>query len=303
MPVEEEFEESWPRILPARGGSTNVGKWADAHQIELDDVDADIDELVDSHQILNAPGDELDRLGDFFGTLGNRRGRSNPEYRQALLALYLAAVSTGRAKDVRAAIAAATLVEKKAIAVPEDTTELEYDIIIGDWKREHRLSQIAEAADIADASVVTLGSVEHELRDSDIQKSRLSAWSLSSGKVHLSEGDDETDDVDGSLPQRVDELVFGDGTDETADGMQNVLHTANTATSAATETRLGADRYEIAATVTGGQEIPAGATLTEFGAVASGEDRDLVKRQVRDAVEVDAGDTTTIIQTIEYLDA
>jgi len=295
MPVEEEFEESWPRILPARDGSTNVGKWVDAHQVELDVVDADIDEVVDSHQILNAPGEDLDRLGGFFGELGKRRNRSDSEYRQALLALYSAVISTGRAKDVREAIAAATLVQESAVSAPENTQELEYDIVVEDWDREHRIQQVENAADLADASVVVLDSVKHELYTADVPKSDLSSWRLSGGGVDLSDGD-------ASVPQRVDEIVVGDGTDETASSMQNVLYSSDT-WSDATETRVGADKYEVAATVTGGQDVPAGTTLTEFGAVASGADRELVKRQVREGVTLESGDSTVVIQPIEYLDA
>lgn len=294
MPVEEDFVENWPVVLPIHDENSNVGKWIAGHQTEFDALDGDIDAVVDSRQIENATGTELDEIGALFGDIGKRRGRSDARYRQILLSLYGALISTGRAKDITASVSAATGVESESVSAPEDTANLEYDVVIEDWKRENAIGPIRDAAEIADASVVTLDAVKHKLSLLDDPLRDL--WTLSSGSIQLSDGD-------GALAQRVDEILVGDGTDASASGMQNTLHTGNVGQGTATETRVGTNTYELATTVTGGQEVPAGAELTEFGAKTTGANNELVGRQVREPVTVASGETTTIIQPIEYLRA
>jgi len=290
--IDEKFEESWPYIIPT-DDSSNVGKWVNGHQDELDALDDNIDAVVDSHQILNASGDDLDQIGELFGVLGKIQGRSDSEYRQTLLALYAAVISTGRTKDIRETVATVTLVEKSKISAPENTTSLEYDVVVEDWARKHAVSLVRESAELADASVVVLDEIRHKLYTVDDPLRDL--WRLSDGSIQLSDGK-------GSLAQRVAEMRIGDGTDESASGMQNVLYTANKS-GALTETRVGPSEYELSVEVTGGQEVPAGATLTEFGVAATGANTRFVNRQVREGVTLESGESTTIVQPVKYLRA
>jgi len=145
--------ERLPALLPSYDDSTDFAEWLDAHQDEVDRLDADLETVKRSLQIAYATGDELDRIGADFGVLGRRRGRNDSPYRQYLQSLVQAYRGRGTPPGVRKAIAAGVLVDETDISLIEDFTANRYEVELYDWQA-HQTGTVRDLANIADPSVI-----------------------------------------------------------------------------------------------------------------------------------------------------
>lgn len=131
----------------------DLQQWLAELQAEADELDEGLDAVLESLQVPNADDGALDELGKDHGRLGQRRGRSDSQYRAFLLSLVAAFDGRGTAPGIRTAIAAGVLADKSAIALVEDTDALEYEVVLSAWDA-HQTGTIHELADLADPSVV-----------------------------------------------------------------------------------------------------------------------------------------------------
>jgi len=130
-----------------------LSRYIRSHSEELDSVQEDLEEIVEAKFVDTAEGAELDRIGDIFGTLGRRLGRTDEEYRTYLKSVVQSFISRGTKEDIKTALSAATGVPLENIALNEDFQENEYEVsvivttpIIG--------SLIEQVSEIADPSGV-----------------------------------------------------------------------------------------------------------------------------------------------------
>lgn len=141
---------------------TDLQQWLGELQAEADALDEDIDATVDSLQVVNATGLELDELGKDFGELGKRRGRPDDQYRAFLLGLVAAFDGRGTPPGVRLAIAVGILASVDDVSLIEDFETQEYEVVLENeaWA-PHRSGTVRDLADLADPSVVQLRDPVH----------------------------------------------------------------------------------------------------------------------------------------------
>ncbi|MDS0284683.1 hypothetical protein [Haloarcula onubensis] len=147
------LEERLPSAFPSYDDDTDFGAWLDAHQDEVDGLDADLDSVQQSHQVAHATGNELDLIGADFGILGRRRGRDDDSYRQFLQSLIPAYSGRGTPPGLRTAVAAGVLTTKDDIGLVEDFDANRYEVELYDWE-PHKTGTVHTLANVADPSVV-----------------------------------------------------------------------------------------------------------------------------------------------------
>lgn len=112
-------------------------------------IDSVSDKFVDT-----ASGDDLDRIGALFGdTIGDRRGRSDGDYRAYLKSVVRSFISRGTISGIKLAVSAATGVPIEDIEIREDFENNEYEIIVIP-QTPVTGTTIEEIAEIADPSGV-----------------------------------------------------------------------------------------------------------------------------------------------------
>jgi hypothetical protein len=107
-----------------------MGRYIRSHTDELDEVEQDLERLIEAKFVDKAEGQELDRIGDIFGTLGRRLGRDDDEYRIYLKSIVQSFVSRGTKNDIKTALSAATDVPLEDIQINEDFENTEYEVNI-----------------------------------------------------------------------------------------------------------------------------------------------------------------------------
>lgn len=160
-----ELIENFPYVIP-RDPASVIKRYIDAHDDEIETFEDKLDEVMDSHQIDNATGDELDEIGKIFGRLGKREGRDDQDYRIYLKTIVQAFNGRGTVPGIISAVAAGLGEPEESIEVTEDYQNLEYDIIIKDWP-SHKGSTVEELADLADASVAQLNRTVYKVDEDE----------------------------------------------------------------------------------------------------------------------------------------
>jgi hypothetical protein len=160
-----ELIENFPYVIP-RDPASVIKRYIDAHDDEIETFEDKLDEVMDSHQIDNATGDELDEIGKIFGRLGKREGRDDQDYRIYLKTIVQAFNGRGTVPGIISAVAAGLGEPEENIEVTEDYQNLEYDIIIKDWP-SHKGSTVEELADLADASVAQLNKTIYKIEEDE----------------------------------------------------------------------------------------------------------------------------------------
>ena len=157
----EDLGERVPYPFP-RDADTDIQQWLAELQREADDVDAALDDALNSFQVENADGDALDELGKDYGVLGKRRGRPNEQYRSYLLGLVAAFDGRGTPPGLRLAIAAGVLADQSDVSLIEDFDTQEYEVVLENeaWAA-HSSGTVRDLADLADPSVVSLREPVH----------------------------------------------------------------------------------------------------------------------------------------------
>jgi len=150
-----------PFFLDRSEGSV-IRQYIAAHNDEIQDFGDKLEEVMESHQIDNATGEELDQIGAAFGPLGRRRSRGDQEYRIYIKSLVQSFRGRGTVPGIISAVAAGLNTEDNNVEIIEDFQDLEYTIRLTDWS-SHRGTTIEELAELADASVSRLKRIEYDV--------------------------------------------------------------------------------------------------------------------------------------------
>lgn len=136
---------------------TIIERYSVAHDEEFGFFGDEVDATIKSHEIDQATGEDLDRLGAIFGTLGKRRGRSDQDYRIYLKSVVQSFNGRGSLSGLKFAIASAIGADTNDIEIVERFDALEYDVQIFNVGTAFISSAINDLAELADPSVVQLG--------------------------------------------------------------------------------------------------------------------------------------------------
>lgn len=128
-----------------------ISRYLESSGEELHDIDGDIEEVISSKFVDSATGDNLDEIGKIFGALGQRRGRTDTQYRIYLKSIVQSFISRGTVNGIKVAISAATEVPVKDISIIEDFTKNEYEVVVVPNNPVNGVI-IEEIAEIADPS-------------------------------------------------------------------------------------------------------------------------------------------------------
>lgn len=156
MATAEDILDSISVILPRERDSTIV-RYIVQHNKEFAEIEEENQYTINAHQIDNATGDDLDRIGSMFGELGERRGRNNSDYRSYLKGIVNSFNGRGSLSGLKFAIASAINTDTSNITIDEDFQELKYDIRIENVDSEFLSSAVNDLAELADPSAVELG--------------------------------------------------------------------------------------------------------------------------------------------------
>lgn len=148
MTLKERLPDQFPRY-------DDFDSWVEAHESEIEHLEADIEDVKKSFQIANAEGQSLDLIGDDFGILGERRGRDDAAYRSVLLSLVQSFSGRGTLSGLKTAVGAGILASADMVTIHEYFDELEYQLELNDWDA-HSSTTIRELSELADPSVVNL---------------------------------------------------------------------------------------------------------------------------------------------------
>jgi hypothetical protein len=145
-----------------------ISRYTDAHDDVLNETDVKVDEVIKSSQINNASGDDLDRIGEIFGDLGRRRGRTDTEYRVFLKSIVQSFKGRGTVPGIRFAVASGLALDADDIDIDEDFVNVEYQIILSEWT-SHSGSVIEDLADLADPSGVELSGITYQIDEERVE--------------------------------------------------------------------------------------------------------------------------------------
>lgn len=168
------FERPFPQQPDA-----NIQRFARAFERQYSETGLDVADIVDSYQLFDADGDDLDRIGARFGTLGRRRGRGDQEYRRYLASLEQTFRGRGTSAGIAFAVAAGVGAgDTDDVAVVDYPTTNEYGLVIHDWAY-HSGTDVRYLANLADPSGVSLrdpveyqydaDSVDFAVRDRQVE--------------------------------------------------------------------------------------------------------------------------------------
>lgn len=130
-----------------------ISRYLESANEQLEIVEHDITDAIDSRFVNQAEGEELEELGEMFGDLGKRSGRDDQQYRIYLKSIVQSFISRGTINGIKLAISAATEVPIDDITITEDFEESEYKVkIVPNTPVRGQL--VEEIADIADPSGV-----------------------------------------------------------------------------------------------------------------------------------------------------
>lgn len=151
--VAEKTLDKFPHLLP-RGDST-FANYINAHDEKFTAFDEDIIDVIISRQINNAGGSSLDRIGQMFGELGRRRGRSDVDYRNNLRSIVESFKGRGTKPGIKFALAGAVNTTPDNILIEEHFDTLENTVTITDWEA-HNNNTIVTLFNLSKPSVVQL---------------------------------------------------------------------------------------------------------------------------------------------------
>lgn len=139
-----------------------ISRYVGSFDDDVDEFDASMDDVIDSHQVDNATGQELDRLGAMFGEIGKRRGRSDQDYRVFIKSIVQSFKGQGTIPGLRFAVAAGLGVDDSSVSIEEDFTNVEYTVVVDDWT-SHNVSVVEDMAQLADPSGVEMAGTQYNV--------------------------------------------------------------------------------------------------------------------------------------------
>ena len=162
-PAEEDPDEMFRSRFRRRFGrpfpqhpDSHIQKHAKAFSRTFDDMGEDLQTVLASHRVTEASGQNLNRIGRMFGTLGRRGQRGDGEYRQYLMSLVRAFRGRGTKHDIKFAVSAGVGADHVSdVQIEEFPEALEYSLQISGWAT-HSGVDVRNLADLADPSAVGL---------------------------------------------------------------------------------------------------------------------------------------------------
>jgi hypothetical protein len=134
--------------------STSVlGRYTESADEQLEIAEESLDDVISSRFLTQASGDELDEIGELFGSIGNRLDRNDQEYRTFLRSVVQSFTSRGTKTGIKLAISATTGIKIENISIVENLQENTYRVVILP-KTAVKVSTIERVAEIADPSGV-----------------------------------------------------------------------------------------------------------------------------------------------------
>ena len=135
---------------------SHIQQLAQAFSDTYDTIGDDLQTVLASHRITEASGEDLNRIGRMFGTLGRRRQRGDGEYRRYLMSLVRTFQGRGTSNGIKFAVSAGVGADYvDDVAVEEHPEALEYSLRISGWA-SHSGVDVRHLADLADPSGVAL---------------------------------------------------------------------------------------------------------------------------------------------------
>lgn len=162
-----------------------ISRYIDSNEEELEAVDTKVEDVIDSRQVENAEGVELDKIGKLFNALGERRGRQDPEYRTYLQTVLQNFKGRGRVKDITFAVAGGVKTDPSNVSLNENFQDNEYQVVIGQNWNPHKTGFIRELAELTDPSGVDF--IEPVIYISEEQRIFVVPAESYSGIAHPSE--------------------------------------------------------------------------------------------------------------------
>lgn len=124
--------------LPDKGETFSVSyvakptilKYAEQFDGDVEDIEAIVADVVDSHQVENAEGDQLDLLGAIFELVGQRSGLGDDNYRALLESIVPTLSANGTLPGLRRAVAITVGVDESDVVINEDFEKNGYTVDI-----------------------------------------------------------------------------------------------------------------------------------------------------------------------------
>jgi len=179
--------EYLPPIHPRRQDDPLV-PYLEAHDDEYEKTESDLNYVLESKQVDNAQGQDLNRIGEYFGVLGRRRKRNDPEYRSYLKSIIESFSGAGTIYGIKFAVSGGLSNQISNISVEEFFDDIEYQLTIDNWSA-HKSDTVVKLSDLADASVAKLRyPIIYEVGGSSVAFSPGNASYRSVKKDVLSDG-------------------------------------------------------------------------------------------------------------------
>lgn len=135
---------------------SHIQRLGKAFSETYDIIGDDLRIVLASHRITEASGDDLDRIGRLYGTLGRRRGRGDGEYRRYLTSLVQTFRGRGTTQGIQFAVSAGVGADYVSdVEIEEHPEALEYSLRITEWA-SHSGIDVRYLSDLADPSGVEL---------------------------------------------------------------------------------------------------------------------------------------------------
>jgi len=200
-----------------------ISRYVESFEEELDRFNNDIDHVIESHDVTEATGKDLDLIAAIFGELGRRRGRSDPAYRQFIQSIVQSFGGRGTTQGIKFAVSSALNIDQSEVGLQEDFQNNEYSVVLNNWP-VHSGSVIEDMAELADPSGIEQYQTVYKVPEEEVEIG---------DSVSIIEGTAITDSV-GS-----DDVVVVDGNTITASDSMLVDDTETVTTRAKNQFRWG----------------------------------------------------------------
>ena len=135
---------------------SNIQKYTEPLNDDIESVGSAVDTVIQNKSVETADSTGLERIGDQFGDLGSRSGRSDEEYRAYLRSLVPTFTARGTKDDIKIAVASVTGVDKDQITISEDTEQVGFQVLIDADTVIEGASELSRVIDLASPSGVAL---------------------------------------------------------------------------------------------------------------------------------------------------
>ena len=185
-----------------------LNRYITAGEQELELVENSMSLTRQKKVIDSATGEELDRIGELFGVLGDRGDRDDIEYRTFLKSIVKSFISRGTNDDIITALSAATDVPPEDITINENFIKNEYEVEIL-AQTAVRGSIIEDVTEIADPSGVDLSTTRFVIPKDEIEFEDNSNFKFGN-KIIDSLNSKDNRIIDGNLIILSDDLLSSD---------------------------------------------------------------------------------------------